>query len=144
MTDIHATRWTAPCGCDMIYEWDRDLPDDQRVHTITSIPKRCVDHPKGATVSDQAHHDKLLEEHQRWNYSLQILMDNFSALTTTDARTGNIVLKPGVSLDYIFAGSFPNRTLTLSLVGITLTTQQKTNAQTFLNNRFGVGKVTLI
>ena len=37
----------------------------------------------------------------------------------------------------------PNRVMTLTVTGITLTQQKKTTAQNFLNTKFGIGKVTI-
>ena len=87
----------------------------------------------------------LKDENPRRNKAFQHLLDNGPALLVdTDPVSGAKVLKPGIHIDFSFTGTPPNRVVVLTLTGITLTTNQKNNAQTFLNNKFGVGKVTLV
>lgn len=144
MTDLHQTEWTNVCGCVMVYEWDRDLPDIQRVHTVTQIKKRCSEHPSQATTSDQQHYDRVLEESQRWNFTLGTALDNLtSQLADVDVATGSLTLKKNITFNWSFTGTFPNRVCTISFIGISLTNQQKNALQQKCNQLFGSGKVAV-
>jgi hypothetical protein len=53
------------------------------------------------------------------------------------------IFKRGISFWISWTGTAPNRQLTLTLQGITLTTNQKNSLQTKLNTRFGISKVVI-
>ncbi len=52
--------------------------------------------------------------------------------------------KDGVSCSWSFTGTGKDRVLQVSVVGATLTTNQKNALKNFANTKFGVGKVELI
>jgi hypothetical protein len=56
---------------------------------------------------------------------------------------GTRTFKNGITVSWAWSGTVPNRVLTVTVTGITLTQTQRNNITTFLNNRFGVGNVVL-
>ena len=141
MVDIHTTQWSPDtCDCIIQYDWDADLPADQRVHTASKSIRKCSFHSAVADLTP--HFNVLMDENPRKNQTLQAALENLtSQLGTTDPSTGALVLKNGITFNWSFSGSGSTRVLTVSFSGVTLTTNQKNTLQTFLNNKFGTGKV---
>lgn len=138
---INTTTWSLDtCACVLEYEWDDSLPDTSRVHTVTRIISSCAAHSTSATIQD--HFNIVMDENPRKNNAYQHLIDTFPAqLSSTGAAGGK--LKDGITFNFSLSGTAPNRVLTISYTGITLTAPQKTAIQTALNNRFGSGKVVI-
>jgi len=135
------TRWKLDtCDCIMITQegaTENDFP------TLVQAESICPIH--NVLADETSVFNTLKDENPRRNKAFQHLLDNGpAALVNTDPDTGVKVLKPGISIDSSFTGTPPDRVVILTLTGITLTTNQKNTAQTFLNNRFGAGKVTLV
>lgn len=65
------------CGCVVAYEWERDSPEDTRVHTAvkTQHTKTCQHH-KAHDNDHVKHHAVVLEENQRKNFAVHHLVDN--------------------------------------------------------------------
>lgn len=137
--------------CIIQYQWDDTVPQEQRTHDNPVFLQRCSIHA-AQPGDDSARWTTITEENPRKNQAWQSVIDNGpSSLVDTDVGTGTKTLKAKnpttgapLSLDFAFNGTPPNRLLTLTLVGITLTTQQKNNVQTALNTKFGTGKVTFV
>ena len=64
-----------------------------------------------------------------------------SMLSTKD--NGTIYLKKGITIEFAYSGTQPNRLLTLTVTGITLTQQQINKAQTALDTKFGINQVVV-
>ena len=137
------TRWSPDtCECILEYTWDDSVPEDQRVHTPTSIVNKCSEH---SGLSDSNTHDAVKEENPRKNLSLDEILQNAPNTNwfDIDAATGSRVFKKNITINWVWSGTAPNRVLTLTFTGISLTTAQRNTLQTRLNNRFGIGKITL-
>lgn len=141
MVNIQVTRWSPDtCDCVIDYEWDKDLDASVRVHTGKNIIKDCPDHSDLGNPQD--FYNAILDENQRKNKTQQELLENFVMLRDTDAD-GNFTFKQGIDISYFWTGTNDDRVLHLSVVGLTLTTQQKTIVQNILDNKFGEGKVLI-
>lgn len=139
---INITRWSPDtCDCVIDYQWDDSLPNDSIVLTPVNTVNKCSAHAALATTPT-AHYALLTEENPRKNNALQTILDNGST-SLSDIVGSNKVMKKGINFIFTYSGTAPNRVLTVSFTGVTLTNQQKNSAQTFLNNKFGAGKVVL-
>jgi hypothetical protein len=132
------------CECILEYSWDDTTTEDQRVHTPTSIVQKCAAHqtiPDTPTVFNTV----VMDENPRKNLSLDEILQNApsTAWYDIDATSGTRVFKKGITIDWTWSGTAPNRSLALTITGITLTTQQRNTLQTRLNNKFGINKVTI-
>lgn len=145
MVDIHTIEWAPGCGCVIFYEYDNDLPLAQQVLTGTAVGQRCVNHPINAnTPTANDHYNQVLQEHKYWNITLGAALDNLTTqLAQADPISGALSLKPGITLNFVFSGTFPNRVCTISFTGVTLTNQQKNTLQNKANQFFGAGKVII-
>jgi hypothetical protein len=67
------TRWTPDHDptVSIEYEWDNEVPEDARVHTIVKVSRRGVDVPPGQMKQE---YDKVLADNQRKNLSLDDLL----------------------------------------------------------------------
>jgi len=139
---IKITRWSPDtCDCVIEYSWDSTTTETNRIHTLDNYVKKCAFHSGLATDNDRW--NTVLEENPRKNYALQTVLDNGPA-ALFDTVSGSRVLKNGITYSWTWSGTAPDRVLTISFTGITLTQNQKNTAQTFLDNRFGVGKVLIV
>ena len=134
------TRWSPDtCQCELEYTWDDSVSETNRVHNFKSISK-CSVH---SAQADQTAYNTVFEENPRKNITRQLCLDNGPA-ALFDTIDGVRQFKNGISYNFSWSGVAPNRVLTISFTGITLTTQQRTTIQNVLNNRFGAGKVTIV
>ena len=126
------------CGCHVeeIYNLDGSIQGGGKVLA------RCKDH---ATIPDVQLYDVVLAENRRKNNCHRLLVGldgvNFNLSKLVD---GSQVFKDGVDMNWTYSGAGKDRVLTISLTGVTLTTQQRNAALNFLNNKFGVGKVVIL
>lgn len=140
MVNIQVTQWRPDtCHCRLEFAWDAELPEDQRVHTFFGDLGPCAEH---SALQGLAKYTAALDQNKRKNITLGEAMTRFSSqLTTTDATTGAIILKEGITFNWSFTGVNDTRVLTVSFSGVTLTTNQKNTLQGALNTLFGPGKV---
>jgi len=137
---INTTRWSPDtCDCSIEYTWDSESSESTRVHTFSNVVNKCQAHN---AITDNALFNLLMDENPRKNIAHQLILDN-GPTSLSDIVDGSKQLKAGITLNFSWSGTAPNRVLTISYTGITLTTNQKNSVQTFLNNRFGVGKVLI-
>lgn len=141
MVNIHTTSWSPDtCNCIIEYTWDADTPEDGRIHTASKSVRKCSAHSSIADLTQ--HFNTLMDENPRKNLTLQTALENLtSQLAATDPASGTLVLKNNITFNWSFSGTAPNRVLTISFTGVTLTTNQKNTLQNFLNTKFGIGKV---
>ena len=138
---IKTTRWTLDsCGCVVEFTWDDAVAQASRTHTYSNHINRCTAHSSGTASSA---YDVCLEENQRKNNALQVALDN-GPTGLYDTVNSARQLKPTITYNYSWTGVSPNRVLSISFTGITLTTAQKSTIQTAQNTRFGAGKVTVL
>lgn len=87
----HITRWSPDtCGCSFEYEWDDELPEAERNHTVVSVPNKCEHHAHHE--EKHAHFSTIIDENGRKNKLHADIIKNFPHLTKTDEE-GNTVLK---------------------------------------------------
>jgi len=139
---INTTRYSPDtCDCVIEYTWDSTQSESTRVHTLSNYVHKCTAHSGLATDTDRW--NTVFEENPRKNQALQNILDNSPTTALYDIVSGNRQLKANIGFNFSFSGIAPNRVLTVSFTGITLTTNQKNTLQSFLNTRFGVGKVVI-
>ena len=120
----------------MTYDTDTDQ------FTLTEYINICQFH---ASIPDKnQRHNVVREENSRKNDAYQLVLDHAPASMLDTGPDGLPRLKKGINIDFTVAGVAPNRTFTLIVTGVTLTQNQINAAQNFVDNRFGVGKVTVI
>jgi hypothetical protein len=139
---IRTTRWSPidTCGCVVEYTWDDTLTEANRTHTLSNVINKC---PAHTALTNSSVYTTILDENPKKNNALQLALDNSPTTALYDTINGTRQLKPTITYSYSFSGTAPNRVLTISFTGITLTTQQKTTIQTALNTRFGSGRVLM-
>lgn len=131
------------CECIVEYSYDDSLPNDQVVYNANKVIHKCPDHQSINTNSGLW--NVLTEENPRRNIARKILLNNAPA-SVYDLRPDGVsrMFKPGVDVDFKWSGTVPDRVLTITLIGVTLTANQKNAAQNFLDNRFPPGKVIFV
>jgi hypothetical protein len=138
---IKTTRFSPDtCQCVLEYEWDDTLSETNRTHTLSNYVSKC---PAHSGLSDANGWNTVFEENPRKNIARQLCLDNgpTSLYNTID---GSRQLKNTITYNFSWSGTAPNRVLTISFTGITLTNQQKNTIQNVLNNRFGSGSVLIV
>lgn len=141
---LKKTIWSPDtCECILEYQWDDTTPEDNRPITLSTIINKCSIHSSLNTNNDVW--NSINEENPRKNITRQLLLDNAPSTLydIIDATNGTREFKNGISFNWSWTGTAPNRVLNISVTGITLTNAQKNTIRNILNNRFGVGKVTL-
>jgi hypothetical protein len=139
---IHTTRWSPDtCSCVIEYTWDDNDPPEARPHNLSTYVNKCAEHT--ILAADNTRYDTVKEENSRKNIAHQGILDNGPSSLYDLTPEGSRVLKGGITISWSWTGTPPNRVITLTYTGITLTTNQRNTAQTWLNNRFGAGKVIL-
>ena len=140
---INTTRYSPDtCGCVIEYTWDTTVPELSRTHTLSNYVTKCAAHASLAT--DQDRWNCVFEENPRKNQALQNILENSPTTALYDTLSnGSRQLKNSIVFNFSFSGTAPNRVLTLSFTGISLTTNQKNTLQSALNTRFGSGKVLI-
>jgi hypothetical protein len=139
---IRVNRWAPDsCTCIIEYSWDDSVPQNSIVLTPTTTINRCPAHT--TFVTPATHYSVLMEENPRKNLAHQNLLDNGPATLFDVNSDGVKVLKKGINLNWVWSGTAPNRIVTVTISGLTLTTAQKNTAQSALNTKFGAGKVVM-
>jgi hypothetical protein len=144
MVNMKITRWRPDtCNCTIEYEWDKDLPAADRVHTGTAIVKDCPDH---AGITDPVQfYDVIADENSRKNKIWNQLIDpaNFPDIAELDEQ-GNFTFKNGEVVTWHFTGVDDARVLNVDLSGTSLNQGQKNSAQNWADTNLGAGKVLII
>ena len=137
---IKTTRYSPDtCQCVLEYTWDDTLSETNRTHTLSNYVNKCSAH---ASLSNTDGWNAVFEENPRKNIARQLSLDN-GPTSLYDTVDGTRQLKSTITYNFSWSGVAPNRVLTISFTGVSLTTQQKNTIQTALNNRFGIGKVVI-
>lgn len=131
---IKTTRWQPDtCDCDIEYQWDTDVPQDARIHTVSKINRACKAHEKLATKED--HFEKVLDENKRKNIIRKEILDKVPEIgVEVTGPNGEKFreFKPGVEFTYSFD---EDRNLVVDLKGATA--KEKTDADKASKDRFG-------
>ena len=108
---------------------------------LSKVVKACDAHQGG---NEGTTFNAILEENPRKNKSVKEILDNAPpAMFDTDPESGTRLFKKGINADFQWSGVAPNRMLTLTVKGITLTPNQLNALQNKLNARFE-GKVEVV
>lgn len=76
---IQKTLWSPDtCGCQIEYQWDDSVPQDQRVHSVGTIVKACPVHQHH--TNKEAHYQDVLDENQSKNKAIGLLLKTFKKL----------------------------------------------------------------
>jgi hypothetical protein len=138
---IKQTRRTLDtCSCRVIYEWDSSLPSNQITHTVISFEK-CPVHAGIAGSNQDVYDNVVCKENSKKNIGVDTLLQNAPSTLFDLNVDGNRIFKKGIEALWTFTGTAPNRLLTISVIGITLTQNQKNAIQTKLNEKFGISNV---
>ena len=65
-------------SCQIEYEWDDTVPQDQRTHTVSQIIKTCPIHQHH--IDKVAHYQDVLDENQSKNKAIGLLIKTFVKL----------------------------------------------------------------
>ena len=136
---IKTTRWKPDtCDCVIEYEWDTEVAQEQRVHTLKTI-KSCQPHYH--LPSDQAY-QQVIKENQLKNKIHSTILHNMPEVvdTQTDSQ-GNALLKLKAGIEYQWSFD-ANRNIQVSLKGGTAS--QKSALSALLNSNFQAGLVTAV
>ena len=140
---IKTTRWSPDtCGCSIDYQWDDSLPQDQITVTPVGVPTKCAVHNVLGTVPTVF--NAVKEENGRKNTTRSLILDNGPSTLFDTAPDGTREFKNGIEMSWSWSGTAPNRVITVTVTGITLTNPQKNAIRNILTNRFGAGKVVLV
>ena len=138
---IRTTLWSPDtCTCQVSYTWDDTISEATRTHSFASAVRKCSAHN---AQTDANCYTTLMDENPRKNIALQVCLDNGPS-TLYDLSGTTRTLKSTITYNYSWSGTAPNRLLTISFIGISLTTTQKSTIQTAINTRLGSGKVTIV
>lgn len=141
---IKTTRWTSDvCGCIIEYTWDDAAPQGQETLQVSKVIEACPAHSSPQLPTENARFNAAIEENQRKNKAHAAILEVSPTGMYDVDQSGQRQLKSGITLSWELTGEPPDRVMTLSYSGITLTPTQKTNIQKQLDSRFGEGKVKL-
>ena len=145
---IHTTRWSLDtCDCQVEYQWDDTTSESNRTHSISNILKSCAAHQAIANTGGGGDiaslWNVLMEENPRKNIALDVALTNGPNTLYDVQPDGSRQLKKTVGYNWSWSGTAPNRVLTISFVGVTLTTAQKSALQNAVDARFGAGKIVV-
>ena len=126
------------CSCYHVEQYDDT--DPTRTKTLFEVKNKC---PAHTPIPDSSIYQVVREENSRWARTPAALVENGPS-TLYDIQTdGSRQLKPNIFVNWSWSGTAPNRIMTITVTGITLTTNQKTTIQNTLNTKFGTGKVLI-
>ena len=117
------------CDCRVVQSFDDAVLPENRVFSYAGHIASCAAH---AGIADgQARYNQM----QADNSAKNLVERGLHALSTVvDTKPdGAKVYKSGVEYRWVFSGVDLNRTLTVTLVGVTLTVAQKAGIQTLIN-----------
>ncbi len=136
---LKTTKWKVKtCPCVLEYTWDDSVTPIEK--TLKNFIIICPNHQ---ALSDTDRWNTIWDENPKVSLSLYHILDNSPTTSLYDIIDGSRQLKQSITFSYSYSGTAPNRVLTISFTGISLTTNQKNTIQSLLNNKFGVGKVIL-
>jgi hypothetical protein len=105
------------------------------------VVRKCAAH---ALVADGTLYDTLLNKENRRKNLIHKALVETGSLNLGELQDGAFVFKPGVDFTWAFSGVAPNRAITISVTGATLTTAQRNTITNYCNTNFGVGTVVLV
>ncbi len=131
---IKTTLWRPDtCDCVISYSWDSEMPEDDRVHTVTTVHNACVHHKN---IEKTEHFNKVVGENTSKNKVYGVLLENFPELTEEDEQ-GNKRLKKGIEYKWSFDA---DRKLNVDIVGAQVS---KASLRSFVEAEIGTDKLRL-
>ena len=126
--------WTLDsCGCQVVlHKANSDPLDDTWI--CDQVLRICPIHINEPTNQDLL--QALLSENRRRQGVRKVLLDNAPAQMILTNPDGSITFRDNILLTWEWSGVRPDRTLTVTLTGHTLTTNQKNAVQTKINQRY--------
>lgn len=74
---IQKTKWKPDtCGCEIVYEWDDTVPQEERTHTLFSVSK-CPHHQGDINATA---YQKVLDENQSKNQAVGLIINNIEKI----------------------------------------------------------------
>ncbi len=128
---IKTTTWSPDtCGCKIEYDWDTEVSQASRTHTLKQFVKRCPAHDTGTEAVAYA---AVTDENTRKNRLRGAILADFPALRVVDGD-GNADFADG------FSWSFDDqRRLVVTLPNVS--GPVLANIRTLADATFGAGKV---
>jgi hypothetical protein len=140
---LHRNLWSPDtCDCQIEYEFDDEVPAEERVHTGKKIVKRCEAHQQSDFTDCHDHYQAVLNENQRKNVAIGHAMEVNPNMVLEDEQ-GNPRLHPDVRVNYVFHGKGKNRILHIDFENANLKSSHKKKMNTALISKFGSGKVVV-
>lgn len=148
---LHRNLWSPDtCDCQIEFEFDDEVPAEERVHTGKKIVKRCDAHQETDFVDCHDHYKSVLDENQRKNILLGKLMETHPEIVNVK-EDGSRHLKPEVDYIHHFTGKGKKRVLNVELVNLSTNTtptllsnnnkKYKDSINKIAKKEFGNGKV---
>lgn len=136
---LTTNRWQLDtCDCILEFVWDDSLSPKDRTYFVSKIIRACSAHQ--SLASKEIHYDTVLAENRNKNDVYTVLESDYPNLFETVIIEGESItkLKNGA-----FSFSFDkNRKLIAVIEGLTIL--QKTELQTKINTKLGIGKVEIL
>ena len=130
---IKTTTWSPDtCGCRIEYDWDTEVSQASRKHTLKQFVKRCPAHNTGTEADAYV---AVVDENTRKNILRGAILKDFPELVVTDGD-GNVDFKAGVTFGWAFDDQ---RRLVVTLTDVA--GPVRVNIQTLADTTFGAGKV---
>lgn len=138
---IQVRTWR-PDTCECVINQQYDDAANPIVLSIHSVISRCSQHTN--LTNDVDLYNVVNDENPRKNYALGHILDNAPTSFFDINEDGSRTFKKGITASWNYTGEVGNRVLTITVTGITLTTNQKNAIQTKLNERFGISNVVIV
>ena len=145
---IQTTTWNPDtCDCELKYTWDDTQSEDTRTHSISFVNRSCNSH-RNLLPNTVVTYSCIVDENNKKNKTLQTALENApnqlaDVFLSEDGVTQYYQLKNNIIFSFSFSGTAPNRILTVTFIGATLTNQQRNSIQNKLNQVFGSGNVVI-
>ena len=134
------------CDCQLLYQCDVDLPLEQRTFTVLAFEIRCNAHSNSnlpTMNNQQVWDDVIIPEFRKKNDSIQTLLDN-APNSVYDLDGGTRIFKKNIMVSWSWSGTAPNRLLTITIYGISLTGNQLNAINAKLDERYGISNVVIV
>lgn len=131
------------CDCKVEYELLYSTSDpDYKTYTPLQIINQCNIHQDETTVEDLW--TELNKDNIKKNRAWRVLLDNALPSMIQTNPDGVIEFKKNIEISWAWSGQKPERTLTITISGITLTQNQKNAAQAKIDERYPNQNIILV
>lgn len=136
---LKTTTWKPDtCECEIEYEWDDSVPQEQRTHTIKKVNKMCIHHQG---KPDNECFEVVKDENTTKNRFLGVVLEIPELRKEVIDNDGNISyeLKSGLKYDWSFDSK---RKLQGKIIGLSIS--EKSSLKTIIDTKLGLNKVDMI